>query len=314
MFDFLMDPAQLGEFLNTGLRLSIPLAYAALGGLICERAGVFNISLEGQIILGAFGAAVGSYFLGFGSGGLLICVLLSGLSGVLLAVLGITLAVNQIVVGLAINMLAVAMTSFLSRIIFEGGSMNLTLTGFAPFEIPFLVDMPFVGRLLFNQDILFYVLTALIVIVWMVLNKTSLGLAIRATGENPAAADTAGIPVFVLRYGCVVAGSMIAGLGGAYLVLSQVFLFSDQMSAGKGFIALAAIILGRWTPAGALMACLLFGLLDAFQLRMQFQNPHIPFQLYLALPYIVAIAAFVGLIGKVHAPAATGQVYERETR
>lgn len=314
MLDFLMNPAQLSDFLNTGIRLGTPVAFAALGGLICERAGVFNIALEGQIILGAFGAAIGSYVFGFGSGGLLICVALSTLSGLLLAVLSITLAVNQIVAGLAINMFALSVTSFLSRIVFESGSMNLTLNGFARLKIPLLVDIPFIGPLLSNQDVIFYILILLIIMVWVTLYKTSLGLAIRATGENPAAADSAGIPVFTLRYGCVIIGSMIAGMGGAYLVLSQVFLFSDHMSAGKGFIALAAIILGRWTPIGALLACLLFGILDAFQLRMQFQNPEIPFQMFLALPYIVAILAFVGLIGKVHAPAATGQVYDREVR
>ncbi|GEO15095.1 ABC transporter permease [Microvirga aerophila] len=314
MFDFLLDPAQLTDFLSTGLRLSIPLIFAAMGGLVCERSGVFNIALEGQILFGAFGAAVGAYFLGTPTGGLGFALLFGALSGLLLAVLGITLRVNQIVIGIAVILFSTGFTSFMSRVLFPGSGNSLKLQGFGPVAIPYLSDIPVLGPVLFSQDALVYVALLTVVAVYLVLFKTRIGLSIRAIGENPSAADSAGVPVFRLRYACVIAGSTLASLGGAYLVLTQVFLFSDNMSAGKGFIALAAIVLGRWQPQLAFLACLLFGFFDAFQLRLQFNHPEIPFQVFAALPYGVSILALVGLMGQAHPPAAVGRPYDREMR
>lgn len=314
MFDFLFNAFQLGEFLATGLRLSVPLVFAAIGGLICERAGVFNIALEGQLLLGAFAAALGAHLTGNAFGGLAATLFVGAASGVLLAYVSITLRVNQIVVGIAIILFSIGFTSFMSRIAFEGGGNSLMLEGFMPIAIPFLADIPVIGRVLFNQDLLFYLMLVVVVVTQVVLFRTQLGLNIRAIGENPGAADAAGVPVFTLRYLCVIAGSTICALGGAYLVLSQIFLFSDNMSAGKGFIGLAAIVLGRWNPVLALLACLLFGLLDALQLRMQFQHPDVPYQIFAALPYLIAILALVGLIGQARPPAAAGKPYDREMR
>lgn len=314
MFDFVFNPTQLGDFLATGVRLSVPIGFAAMGGMLCERAGVFNVALEGQLLFGAFAAAVGAYFFGVPSGGILVAVLAGALSGVILSILGITMRVNQIVVGIAIILLASGLTSFLSRVVFPQGSNSLTLNGFKRIGLPGLDQIPVLGTAFFNHDILVYVMFVVALLLYLLLKYTSLGLAIRATGESPAAADAAGSPVFLIRYGCVIAGSILASIGGAYVVLSQVFLFSDNMTSGKGFIALAAIVLGRWAPFSTLIACLLFGIFDAFQLRLQALEPEVPFQLFAALPYLIAIVALVGLIGQIRAPASVGQFYDREMR
>jgi simple sugar transport system permease protein len=314
MFDFLMNPVQLAEVLSTALRLSIPLVFAAMGGLLCERAGVFNIALEGQILFGAFGAAVGAYFLGSAVGGLFVAIGFGLATGLLLAILGITLRVNQIVVGIAIILFAIGFTSFMSRLLFPGGGNTLTLEGFGRIAIPVLQDIPILGGVLFAQNGLVYAALLLVFAVHFLLFRTRVGMSIRAVGEAPAAADSAGIHVIRVRYACVLIGSAMAALGGAYLVLTQVLLFSDNMSAGKGFIALAAIVLGRWQPAIAFLACLLFGLFDAIQLRLQFNNPEIPFQVFAALPYLVAILALVGLMGRANPPSSIGQPYDREMR
>ncbi|RBI69851.1 ABC transporter permease [Roseovarius sp. TE539] len=314
MFEFLINPAQLADVLSTALRLSIPLIFAAMGGLLCERAGVFNIALEGQILFGAFGAAVGAYYFGSPYAGLLVAIGFGMLSGLLLAILGISLRVNQIVVGIAIILFATGFTSFMSRLLFPGGGNSLTLDGFGPINIPILSDIPIVGKVLFAQNGLVYGALLLVLAINFLLFRTRAGMSIRAVGETPSAADAAGIHVFRTRYACVITGSAMAALGGAYLVLTQVLLFSDKMSAGKGFIALAAIVLGRWQPKLAFMACLLFGFFDAVQLRLQFNNPEIPFQVFAALPYLVSILALVGLMGRANPPSSIGRPYDREMR
>ncbi len=314
MFEFLFNATQFADFLSTGFRLSVPIAFAALGGVLCEKSGVFNVALEGQLLFGAFAAALGSHFMGGAAGGIMLALVVGALSGVLISVLGITMRVNQIVVGIAIILLSSGMTSFLSRVVFPQGSNSLTLDGFRPIPIPYLSDIPILGRVLFSHDLLAYSVVVVAVVAHLVLKYTSLGLAIRATGESPAAADSSGVPVFAIRYGCVIVGSMLAAVGGAYIVLSQVFLFSDNMTNGKGFIALAAIVLGRWSPLAILLACILFGTFDGFQLRLQALQPNVPFQLFAALPYVIAILALVGFIGEIRAPAAVGRFYDRETR
>jgi simple sugar transport system permease protein len=167
---------------------------------------------------------------------------------------------------------------------------------------------------LFGQDLLVYVMFLCVFLVHAFLYWTPWGLRVRAVGENPAAADSSGVSVTAIRYGCVIAGGALAGMGGCYIVLSQVFLFSEHMSAGKGFIALAAVILGRWSPVGAMAACLLFGIFDALQLRLQFNYPDIPHQFFVMLPYVISILALVGLVGKPTPPAAVGRHYQRGTR
>ncbi len=309
--ELLFDPAQLSDFLGTTLRLSIPIIFAAVGGVISERSGVFNISLEGCILGGAFGAAVGAFLFGSPFGGLALALLCAGLAGVTLAVLGVSLGINQIVAGIAINILMLGLTAFLARLIFGGEATTMTLPGFYPIAIPGLSAIPVVGSVLFNQDLLVYLMYLMVPAVWWVMYRTPWGLNVRAIGDYPRAADTAGVNVQAVRYCAVIASCMMAGLGGAYIVLSQVFVFTEHMSAGKGFIALAALILGRWNPIGALLAALLFGFFDALQLRLQFNSPEVPYQIFSMLPYLVSILALVLLAGKVRPPAAIGTKFER---
>ena len=314
MIEIFLDPTLLTDFLRTALRLSVPLVFAAVGGVLSERSGVYNIGLEGMILAGAFGAAVGAFFFDGPVAGLVVGMAFGASAALILAVLGVSLGVNQIVTGIAINLLVLGLTAFLSRIVFGAQANTLSLSGFKPLAIPGLFAIPVIGPVLFGQDALVYLMYALVPALYFMMFKTPWGLAIRAVGENPRAADTAGIPVNGVRYACVVGSGALAGIGGCYLVLSQVFLFSENMSAGKGFIALAAVILGRWNPVGALFACLLFGLFDALQLRLQFMNPDVPYQIFVALPYLVSILALVGLVGKPTPPAAAGIPYKREAR
>lgn len=314
MIEMLFNAQMLADFLGTSLRLSVPLVFAALGGVLSERSGVFNISLEGMILAGAFGAAVGAFFLNDPFGGLLVGMLCGMAAGLVLAGLGVSLGVNQIVVGIAINLFVLGITAFLSRIVFGAQANTLQLPGFKAWGIPLLSSIPVLGPLFFNQDFLVYLMFACVFLVYAFLYWTPWGLQVRAVGENPAAADSAGVSVAGIRYGCVIAGGALASLGGCYIVLSQVFLFSEHMSAGKGFIALAAVILGRWHPVGAMAACLLFGFFDALQLRLQFNYPGVPHEFFVMLPYVMSIMALVGLVGKPTPPAAVGRHYQRGSR
>ncbi len=312
MIDLLTNPSALVEFLSTCLRLSVPLVFAALGGVLCERSGVFNIALEGMILAGAFGAAVGAFLSGGPAGGLAVGILCGMAIGAVLAVLGISLRANQIVVGIALNLFVLSITAYLARIVFGGQANTMRLNGFEHTPVPLLSDLPIIGKPLFGQDPLVVVMLVTVGAVWFLLFRTRFGLAVRAVGEAPGAVDTAGLSVTGLRYACVLGSGALAAMGGCYLVLSQIYLFSEDMSAGKGFIALAAVILGRWHPVGAFLACLLFGLFDALQLRLQFTNPDVPHEFFTMLPYLVTLVALVGLVGRPTPPRAIGRPYRRE--
>ena len=314
MFELFSNPELLTGFVRSSVQLSVPLLFAALGGVLCERCGVFNIALEGMILAGAFGAALGTYLTGSPIGGLALGMAFGAILGAVLAFMAVSLHTNQFVAGIALNILAYGLTSYLSRAIFGAKASLLDLNGFAAFKIPILASIPIAGSALFTQDILFYAAFLLVPVFQFVLFHTRWGVVITATGEEPRAVDAAGISVFAVRYLCVIVAGGVTAIGGVYLVLTQVFLFSEDMSAGKGFIALAAIILGRWSPRGALAACLLFGFFDSLQLRLQFMNPEIPYQIFVALPYFVAILAIIGLLGRPRMPAMLGQPYDREQR
>lgn len=310
MFDFLLNQQVLLEFLNTSLRLSIPLIFAAVGGIIAEKSGVFNISLEGCILGGAFGAAVGTYLTGSPVFGLLLGVTVAMLAGAVLAGLAVGLAINQLVAGIAINILMLGLTSYLARLIL-GADATSTLPGFQPIAIPVLSSIPFVGEILFKQDVITYGMYAIIPMTWWVFYKTPWGLNLRAIGDYPVAADSAGINVNKVRIYAVLVSCAMAGIGGCYLVLSQVFVFTEHMSAGKGFIALAALILGGWNPARAVFAALLFGAMDALQLKLQFNSPDVPYQIFSMLPYLASLLALVFLAKRISPPKAIGTKYIR---
>ncbi len=304
--------AFLTDFLAASLRLSVPLAYAALGGLWSERSGVLNIGLEGMLLSGAFASAVVTFATGNVLLGIIAAFLLGGAIGLLHAALCVSLRVNQLVSGLAINLAATGLTAFFARLIFQQNAVQ-SLPPLPAIAIPGLQSLPILGSLLFQQDALVYLLMLLIPFSTYLLFHTSMGLALRAVGEYPRAADTAGIAVGRVRYVSVAMGGALAGLGGAYLTLAQVRFFTEDMSAGRGFIALAALIFGRWHPIATVLACLLFGATEALQLRIQTLNLNIPYQFLLMLPYGIALLAMVGLAGKSTPPAALGVAYRKES-
>lgn len=280
------------DYLLASFHLAVPLAYASLGGLYSERSGVLNIALEGMLLTGAFTGAVTSFYSGNSSLGILFTVVIGSLVGFLHAFLCVNLRVNHLVSGLAINLLASGITSFLSRLVFSVNSTQ-RLPEIQPIVVPGLSNIPLIGKLLFQQDILFYLLLLLITLTTYILFHTNFGLTLRAVGEYPQAADKAGISVNWVRYCAVIISGCLASLGGAYLSLVQVRFFAEGMSAGKGFIAIAALIFGRWHPQGTALACLLFGATEALQLRIQALGANIPYQFLLMLPYAIAIIALV---------------------
>ena len=211
MIEIFLDPVLLTDFLRTSLRLSIPVVFAAVGGVLSERSGVYNIGLEGMMLAGAFGAAVGAFFFDTPFAGLVTGAICGMLAALILAVLGVSLGVNQIVTGIAINLLVLGLTSFLSRIVFGAQANTLNLTGFKPFTIPGLALIPVIGPVFFNQDFLVYLMYAVVPLLYFMMFATPWGLNIRAVGENPRAADTAGVSVNAVRYACVLGSGFFAG-------------------------------------------------------------------------------------------------------
>jgi len=306
------DLAFFSDYLGASLRLSVPLAFAALGGLLSERSGVLNIALEGMILTGAFVSAAATFYTGNGWLGVGAAIAAGALVGLLHAFLSVSLKVDQLVSGLAINLSAAGLTAFGSRLVFTADTTQ-KLPQIGTIAIPGLSQIPILGSLLFNQDWLVYLLFLLIPLLTYLIFQTGLGLTLRAVGEYPRAADTAGIWVGQVRYIGVILSGCLAAVGGAYLVLVHVRFFTEGISAGKGFIALAALIFGRWHPVYTALACLLFGATEALQLRVQAFNLNIPYQLLTMLPYIVALLALVGLAGKSTPPAALGAPYVKES-
>lgn len=309
-----IDAGTITLLLAAAVRLATPIAFASLGGVIAERSGVYNVGLEGMMLMGAFGAAAGALATGSPLIGCVLGVTLGLLGGLLLALLAITFRVNQLVAGIAINLLLAGLTAFLARSLLGPQGGNSTVPGFTALDIPGLASIPVIGEALFKQDPLFYALVVLTVVTTFIVYRTYAGLSLRAAGENPRAVDSAGVSVTLVRFCALGLSGALAALGGCHLVLAQVYVFSEGMSAGKGFIALAAIILGRWHPVGAVAAALFFGLCDALQLRLQFSNPDVPYQIFLILPYVASLVALTWFIGRSRQPAAAGRLYDRESR
>jgi general nucleoside transport system permease protein len=299
------------DYLAASVRLAVPIAFAALGGMYSERGGVLNIALEGMLLTGAFTSAAATFYTSNPWVGVIAAVVTGGMLGLLHALLCVSLQVNQLVSGLAINLVASGLTSFLARLVFDGGSAQ-KLVGIGAIRIPGVANIPVIGELLFQQDIIVYLLIFLIGFSTYFLFHSSPGLTLRAVGEYPQAACSGGISVTKVRYLAVVASGCLASLGGAYLSLVQIKYFAEGMTAGKGFIAIAALIFGKWHPLGCGLASLLFGATEALQLRIQACCVNIPYQFLIMLPYVVALLALIGLVKKSPPPAALGIPYNRE--
>jgi len=301
-------PLNVVNLLQSTMNLSIPLVLGALAGCMCERSGVINIAIEGQLLLGAFAAAVVASASGVWLG-LVTGSLAGGLLGALLAVFAIRFLVDQIILGVVLNVLAAGLTGYLNdRILVSHPDLNSGLT-FNAVKIPVLGDIPIIGPIFFDSTIFLYIMYAMIFLVQVGLFSTKWGLRVRAVGEHPTAADTVGIRVLATRYRNVILGGLIAGIGGAYLTVGSVGTFTKDMSSGLGYIALAAMIFGRWTPLGATAAALLFGFANSLQATLSTINVPIPSYILLMAPYVATIVAVAGLVGRVRAPAADGKPY-----
>jgi len=293
------------DIINVGLfaaaiRMATPLAYASLGGIFSERVGVVNVGLEGMMLTGAFTGVLTSYYTGNPWLGVGAAILAGGALGLLHAVLTVKFAGNQIVSGTGINLFAVGFTAYMSQTIWGSRGASQSVQGLGEISFSPLKGIPLIGDALntmLSYKPLVYVMFVVVILSYIVLFRTPLGLRIRAVGEHPAAADTAGINVYRTKYLCLVLSGMLAGLGGVFLSLSNLSLFVLGMTGGRGFIALAAMILGGWKPFGALGASLLFGFTDALQMRLQSLGL-LPPQIILAIPYILTIIVLAGFVRK----------------
>ncbi|MGC4410450.1 ABC transporter permease [Rhizobium rosettiformans] len=314
------------SILGSTIRLSIPLILAALAGLYSERAGVFDIGLEGKMLAAAFAAACVAYLTGSAWLGLLSGIAVSLVFSLIHGFASITNRGNQIVSGVALNFVAAGLTVVLGQAWFGQGGRTPQVSGdgrFSPIILPgadMMRDVPFIGPLYSNvisgNNMLTYIAFLAVPISWWVLYRTRFGLRLRAVGENPGAVDTAGISVTFLRYRAVLMAGLLCGIAGTYLAIAQSAAFIKDMSAGKGFIALAALIFAKWKPVPVMFACLLFGFLDALANFMQGKEipliGEVPVQLFQALPYILTCILLAGFIGSANPPKAGGVAYSKE--
>ena len=302
----------LTGLLQGGLLLSIPLIFGAMSGLVCERSGVINIAIEGQLLASAFVSAVVASLTDLAWWGLLAAPFAGAAISYLLATFAIKFSVDQVILGFVINVLVIGLTDYLYKklLIPQQNTWNSPpLLEVIP--IPILSKIPVVGPILFTHTIVVYLMVAIVSVVTFGLYKTKWGLRTRAVGEHPTAADTVGIDVNKLRFRNVIISGLIAGVGGAFYTVGSVGAFGKEMTAGAGFIALAALIFGKWSPIGALFAALLFGFATNLQSTLSIIGVAIPSEFMLMVPYIATIIAVTGLVGRVRAPAADGIPYSR---
>lgn len=309
-----MDGSFISNLLLATVRMAVPLIFIALAELYSERAGMVNIGLEG---LASIGSLVG-FVMCFMTGSAWVGILCGALAGILVnmiyAYATVTLCANQTVYGMAINIFAPALASFINRVYFGAGGQLNQIKLMDTVNIPVLKDIPFVGKLLFSQTAMVYLAFALVIFTSIYFNRTKSGLNYKSVGEHPKAAATLGIPVIRIKYiSCLICGAL-AGIGGAYLTTCYSNTYVEGNIAGRGFIGLAAVIFGRWNAVGVMLACLFFGFCDALQIRLQVMSFGLPYQFFQMIPYVATIIVLSLLGGKKSGPAAKGQPYRSEER
>jgi ABC-type uncharacterized transport system permease subunit len=302
----------LVAFLMSTVRMASPLLLAALGEIYAERSGLLNIALEGMMLFGAFGGFVVSTSSGSPWIGLLGAMAAAALVGLIFAFLTVTLHCDQVVTGIALNLVALGAAAFGYRLLYGISTVPVMAAGFARIRIPFLADVPVVGSVLFDQTPLVYLAYLLVPVVSWSLWRTTWGLRLRACGESPLAALTEGVPVARFRYRAMLICGALAGAAGAFLSLDQLNVYAEDITAGRGFIGLAIVIFGRWRPGGAALAALMFGAADALGLTLQVNGVQISHNLLLMLPYALTAVALVGMRGKAHIPAALGKPFRTQ--
>jgi simple sugar transport system permease protein len=307
------DRIRVVSLLGGAVALAIPLVFGALGGVLGERAGVVNIAIEGQLLFGAFAAAVTASLTGSPWAGLVAAMVAGALVALILGLFAITYFVDQVIVGVVLNVLVVGLTNFLFRQVLTPNAESLNSPDrFSRMPIPVLGDIPLIGPIFFRQTALVYVLYVVVALVAYALYRTRWGLRVRAVGEHPKAADTVGIKVNRTRYRTILLAGAIAGMGGAYFSLVSVAGFNREMTGGAGYIALAAVIFGKWDPIRATLAALLFGFASNLQGVLSAIGSPVPSQFMLMLPYLVTIFAVAGLVGRSRPPAADGVPYRQQ--
>lgn len=301
-----MDDVFFIGLLAGAFRFATPIALAALGETIAQRSGVLNVGIEGIMLVGAFLAVLGSVWTGTPYGGL-VCAVAGGMAlAALHAFLSITMKVDQIVSGIALIVLGLGLSGFFYRLTIGAESAAPKVPSFDKLDLGAVSRTDFFGPVFLQHHLLVYatVVVAFVLAWW--LNRTAPGLRVRAVGEHPEAANAAGVPVDRIRYGCVLFGGAMAGLAGAYLSTAQLSGFVENMVSGRGFIAVACVVFGRWHPVGAMLAAFFFGAADAAQIRLQTLNPDIPFELFVMMPYVFAVLFLILFAGRAKMPAALG--------
>ncbi len=300
----------LAGLIAGSVTLAVPLVFGSLSGVLCERVGVVNIAIEGQLLGGAFTAAIVASVTQNPFIGLLAAAAAGALVSMVLAVFSIKYVVNQIIVGVVLNVLVSGLTGFLFSTVMQENKDLFNSPGRLPIiDIPVLSSIPLLGPILFKQSVVGYLMYVAVIVVWIGLFKTKWGLRVRAVGEHPQAADTMGIKVNATRFWNVTLGGAIAGIGGSFFTLVAIDSFTKEISGGRGFIALAALIFGRWNPIGAFFAALLFGFADNLQSIVTIIGTPVPSQFMAMLPYLVTVLAVAGLVGRSRPPAASGIPY-----
>ncbi|MGI6750481.1 MAG: ABC transporter permease [Atribacter sp.] len=290
------------SFFQAALRMATPIAFASLGGMYNERAGVVNIGLEGIMLNSAFFAVYATYLTGSSFMGIIAGVASGLVLGTILAVLTVKYHGNQIVVGTGFNVFGLSFSAYMCQKIWGSRGASETIIGLEEKSIPILAKIPWIGPILNNQNVLVYLMILIFILSHILLYKTHWGLRLRAVGENPQAADTSGVNVYQYKYFYIILGCMVASLGGVFLSIGHLNFFAWGMTSGRGFIALAAMILGKWTPFGCLAASFLFGITDALQMRLQALGI-LPSQIILLLPYAITILVLAGFVGRSIAPS-----------
>lgn len=312
MGDLLNETILISMFAAT-VRIATPLLFAALGELITEKAGILNLGVEGTMLMSAFSAFLVTYQTGSLWLGVLGAVATGGLMGLIMVFMVSTLKVEQVVTGLALNLFAVGMSLYLYKVALGESSTSFpTIDVFQTVRIPVLASLPYVGPILFSHKLLTYVALLMVPVVWFFLYRTKYGLEIRCLGENPRVIDTKGLSVVARQYAAVICGSMMTGLGGAFVTIGSTERFVPEITAGRGWLAIVIVIAGNWRPTWILVAALVFAFLEAFQLQVQAIGVQMPYQVLLALPYVVAILVMILNRARSQEPKQLGVPYFRE--
>jgi simple sugar transport system permease protein len=310
----IVNPLADQQLWQQTLLYAAPLVIAAMGELVMERSGVLNVAIEGMMLVAAAVCFVVAFATGRAPTGIAAAMAAAGLMALVLAYYGVSLRASQITVGLALYVLGLGLSSLVYRVVFGVRLTPPRVGTLAPLPIPGLADVPGIGPVVFRQNVLVYVALLLVPAVHVFLYRTTIGLRIRAVGENPRAVDALGLDVDALRYGATVVGGCLIGLGGAYLPLTLTGSFSDNMTAGRGWLALMLVIFGRWQPGWALVGALLFAWVESFQFKLAMTSKLVPPQFLLMSPYLFAIVVLIRIYSGARAPRALAVPYDREAR